>query len=137
MDRPTSIIVSLSDAAGIVKQGMREYTARMIERKSPRLSLLKDTLDHDCTAYLNQVLTEIFADQGMPEVVGGTSHSTRMLMDCGLERDYAVAIAMQVARTVLSQLTAFFPTLVLGPNCQYQYEMCSEFDVFVTPPLEE
>lgn len=134
MNRPTSTIISLSDAAGIVKRGFRDYVALLLKSNSPRLGMLKDCLDYDCTQYLGQILIEIFADQGLPEVFGGISHSTNMLMQAGMERSNASFITLQVHRLVLSQLTAFYPNLVLGPDSGYQYEMCSEYDVFVTPP---
>jgi len=133
MNRPTSIIISLSDAAGTVKKGFRDYVAILLARNSPRLGLLKDCLDYDCTDYLRQVLTEIFADQGIPELFGGISGSTQLLLQAGMDRPEASAVTLQVYRIVLAQLTAFFPTLVLGPDSGYQYEMCSEYDAFITP----
>lgn len=133
MNRPQSTIISLADAAGIVKRSFRDYITQLLSRNNPQVGKLKEGLDFDCTEYLNQILIEIFSDGGIPEVLGGTSHSTSLLMQAGMDRDRAVPVTLQVHRLVLSQLTAFFPNLVLGPNSNYQYEMCNEFDVFVTP----
>jgi hypothetical protein len=128
------VIISLSEATGMVKNAFRDYTAMLINQKSPRLSLMKDSLDYDCTGYMSQLLTEIFADTGIPEVVGGTSASTKMLMDAGLERRFAAPLALQVYRVILNELINFFPDLILGRECGYSFDMCSEYDVFVTPP---
>lgn len=134
MNRPQSVIVPLSEATGTIKQAFREYAARLLLTNSPRLCALKDCFDYNCVPYLQQVLAEIFADEGTPEVVGGTSYSTKMLMESGMDRTTAAHTTLQVVRIVMAQLTAFFPELVLGKDSKYQYEMCSEYDVFVTPP---
>ena len=134
MDRPASVIISLSEATGLVKNTFRDYTAMLLSKNSPRLSFMKNSLDFDCTEYLSQMLTEMFADRGIPEVVGGTSASTQLLISAGLERRFAAPLTLQVYRVILSVLTNFFPDLVLGENCGYSFDMCSEYDVFITPP---
>lgn len=135
MNQPVTVMISLAEAVGVLKQTFRDYTSMLIQARNTRVADLKGVLDYNCVPYLSQLLEEIFADQGVPEMVGGVSASTDILIRDGLERKIATAVAMQVFRSVIGEISAMLPEMRFGANHGCCFAMCSDYDMCITLPM--
>lgn len=135
MAKPKTFIISLAEPVALIKDSFREQLAYMLLNRDPEATKVACGVNYNCVPYLTQLLNEIFAAKGNPEVFGQLSPSTRILIQDGLHRETAIQVALLAFDVVVRAITSIFPNLHFGDTDSFQYDLCGEASLYMTPPL--
>jgi hypothetical protein len=121
-----SIIVSIVEPVQLVKDSFYNYISMLIYKQDSRVKTLN--LDYNHVPFFNALLNDIFDDSTR---IGDTPPSTAILVDDGMEYEYAIELALKAFRMLLDIITTYVPDIDFSSD-GYGITMCGEYDLFIS-----
>jgi len=136
MDNKLTIVISLMEPVGLIKQRFREYISLSISYNKP-LTNAGIMYNYDCGEYIPMLLEEIFNQTAFHETDNNLSPSTRLLVRDGLDETYARKVASDVFNAVVDAISTFVPNARFTVSNGYRYTFCNDCDLMVSPPYKD
>jgi len=136
MENNDSILISLMEPVGILKQRFKEFAIFNLEHNR-LVSNQSNMLDYDGCEFISLMIHEIFNQQNDTEGLGYLPPSTLLLMRHGLPKDIANKTASEVFNAIVDAITTFVPNAFFNSDNEYRYTLCNECDLFVSPPYQD
>jgi hypothetical protein len=140
--KPSSILISLESASGIVKYSFYQYLQYALQNQLPNeiLETLQahGAVNYNPVPYLQMLINEI-GDENYNNMVPSeySLPSTKLLLQHGLDRSLAKQTANNAFKAVTDAISVSIPELAFGNYRGCQMDVCGEMDLMIALPIPE
>lgn len=140
MRNEKSLLIPLSEPIGYLKQSILEFALMKTHADSNSAARLNRCFNYDVLPFMNQLLLDLFDDYTVSHdgVKYGTTvipPSTKILINDGIDYEYAVNLSLAVFKVLLDTITTFVPDVNFNGD-GYRFNICdsgSGLDLHVSP----
>lgn len=138
MAKPKTLIISLSEAAGLLREVFRDQAEYRLQTRKFGGVQLKNPLNYDCNPYMMLLVEEMFHTVDRNLTATQIWPSTRTLIADGLDEETAVAVSLKAFEIVVDEVSRWIPDIQFGQTDHYITGFCDGCDLMVTiPELDE
>lgn len=137
MDIPISVLISLEDPVGLLRESFREYTVESLKRRYGPAAILPSPPIYNCIPYMTMLIDEIVGDAGNPELFGQISPSTALLINDGLDKKTASKLTLDLFKLTTDAISSMIPDATFDNSAGYQFDFCGEDNLMVGLPMKQ
>ena len=139
MNNRQSLLISLSEPINILKNGFSDYVEMIIFDKNIQYQHkpipAHNVKNYNCIPFFMDLLADIFGGYKFDDV-DGLPLSTKVLVDDGMDVEYARTLALKVFKSTIATISNFIPDVDFNED-GYRYSLYNEYDLLIEPPYRD